>query len=162
MNHKQLIILLLSVAAIAAASVWFGVYHGQMEKEDEGLSTDGAGYVEENLPHADPFLVGKWQNDLNPQWFKVYYDDYDEDEGYFWGKEWDEADDVQEEDLVYHGNGWFRWKKEGKLLTELHTMDVQDVPIPKQWDVQVPASGHLILTDPNVRKCQYNFSRATE
>ena len=160
MNRKQLIILLLSVAAIAAAAVWYGAYHRQREQENEGLTTNSAGYAEEEVPHADPFIVGKWQNDVNPQWFKVYYDDYDEDEGFFWGKEWNEADDVSEEDLNYHGNGWFRWRREGKQLIEMHTMDVQDVPIPKVWNIltqSLPDS--LILTNPDRKKQCIRFGR---
>lgn len=159
MNRKRLIILLLSIAAIAAAAVWFGLYHWPKEKENEGLSTNGSGYAEEEIPHADPLIVGKWQNDLNPQWFRVYYDDYDDD-GFFWGKEWNEADDVSEEDLNYHGNGWFRWRVDGKQLLEMHTMDIVDVPVSKRWKVHKPSlPDSLILTDAEHRKHCLHFGR---
>ncbi len=124
------------------------------------LHTNDAGYVEDDIPHADPFIVGKWQNSSNPHWFKVYYDDYDEDEGFFWGKEWDESDDVHEEDLYYHGNGWFRWRKDNDQLTELHTMDVQNVPIPKVWNIRTLSSpDSLILTNRDYKKQCLRFGR---
>ena len=139
------VICLVSLLVAGAAAVY--VVHSRSGEEKEIDAPQEKTNVhlsfEDDAPQADPALVGKWQNSENPQWYKVYYDDYDED-GFFWGKEWDEADDVQEEDLNYHGNGWFRWKKDGKQLVEMHTMDVQDVPIAKIWLVK-----HLSAREPN-------------
>ena len=54
-------------------------------------------------------LVGTWQNNANPQHYMVFtYDTSDSiTEGYRYGYEWDESEDVYKEDLVEHGNGWF-------------------------------------------------------
>jgi len=167
MKRKQLIILLLCITAITAAGIWYGIYLTQREKENVMLHTNGTGYAEDDdIPHADPLIVGKWKNDVNPQWFKVYYDDYDEDEGFFWGKEWDESEDVREEDLNYHGNGWFLWKTEGKMLIELHNMDVRNVKVPKTWMVQhlstcaaVLPNDSLILVDKNYKTHRFHFTK---
>ncbi len=90
----------------------------------------------EELTTADPQWIGKWQNTANPQWFKCYYDDPDEDrEGYFWGKEWDEDDDVFEEDLCYHGNGWFIWKKQKNRIIEVSMSEYNEMMVPQEYDI---------------------------
>ena len=134
MTRKAFIIILLLFAAIiAVAVVWYSISCRQMQgQENKALSTDCASYAEEEIIHADLRMVGKWQNTDNPNWYKVYYDDCDEDSGLFWGKEWDESDEVFEEDLHYHGNGWFRWEKKGNILCEHATMDLLDLPITRQ------------------------------
>ena len=98
-------------------------------------------------------------------WCPFYCAYYDAD-GFFWGKEWDESDDVHEEDLNYHGNGWFLWKKDGKLLTELHNMDVQNVKVPKVWRVQhlstcaaLQPNDSLILVDKTYRTHRFHFTK---
>ena len=155
------------MSVVVAATVGVIVYQSPTrEKTNDILSTDDSGFAIEDIPHADPLIVGKWSNVENPQWYKVFCDDYDDD-GVCWGKEWNEADDVQEYDLQYHGNGWFRWKKTDKQLLELHTMDIQDVPIPKVWQFQVvcPDKLHsvkLILTDPERKADRHQFSRVEE
>ena len=168
MNRRQLILIIASIATVVVAStISVVLYQSQTrEKTNEILSTDESGFAIEDVPSADPLIVGKWSNTENPKWYKVYYDDYDED-GFFWGKEWDESEDVQEEDLNYHGNGWYRWKKDGKQLLELHTMDVRDVPISKVWLYQTECrdkqhSETLVLADPDRRSRIYKFSRVEE
>ena len=159
MKRKVWLVVYCAVAVLAVA-IGAGIYISQTrEKSNDILSTEGAGYAEEDIPHADPAIVGKWQNNVNPQWFRVYYDDYDGD-GFFWGKEWDEADDVHEEDLNYHGNGWFRWRRDGKQLLEMHTMDVHDVPIPKCWKVHTESlPQNLILTSIDANNNCLQFTR---
>lgn len=158
------VICLVSLLVAGAAAVYVVHSRSTEEKEIEAPKEKTNMHLsfEDNIPPADPALVGKWQNTINPQWYKVYYDDYD-DEGYYWGKEWNEADDVQEEDLNYHGNGWFRWKKDGKQLIEMHTMDVQDVPIPKIWNVKHlthrEPNDSLVMIDPNRKSQTLTFRR---
>ena len=141
---KQTLILIVAIllfgAAIAAALWMQKQSHETTEpepatesetiegEEDQALTTNSVIYFEDETPEADPLLVGHWTNTENTGWHKVYYDDYDGD-GRFWGKEWDESEDVLEEDLSYHGNGWFRWEKHDDTLQELYTMDTRDVPI---------------------------------
>lgn len=157
MNRKQLIITLLCIAVVAAA-VGTGIYLHTGAKSNKIQSTDSVGFAEEEIPHADPLIVGKWQNTANPHWFKVYYDDFDEDERLFWGKEWDENEDVQEEDLIYHGNGWFRWRKNGNQLQEFHTMDAQDVPIPKQYTLVHSEFDSLVYRENKHNKNVFRFT----
>ena len=40
-----------------------------------------------------------------------------------WGKEWDVAQKVTEDKLVYHGNGWFKYELKENKLKEIHMMD---------------------------------------
>ena len=163
MKRKGYIIigLCLLAAAITAAAVWYFVSREEEPQEgqegQEGMiinehPTDGPGYYEDDMPHADPLIVGKWQSTNKKGWYKVYYDDYDEDTQKFWGKEWDEGEDVQEEDLNYHGNGWFRWEKKRHVLHEYSTMDAQDVPIHRKYEIQFVSTDSIAFceTDYNI------------
>lgn len=120
--------------------------------------------MEDDIPKADPLIVGKWQNKENPLWYKVYYDDYDRKEKLFWGKEWNEAEDVMEEDLRYHKNGWFRWERKGRIIHEYATMDTRDVPIHKEYHFyKYKASrGTLIYYETDYRKIKYRFTKITD
>lgn len=160
MKKKHIIVIVLCVAVAVAATVGYGVCHRRAQGEENTLSsTDGAGYAEEDMPHADPMMVGKWRNTDNPHWYKVYYDDYDEDERLFWGKEWDESEDVFEEDLNYHGNSWFRWEKKGKILREYATMDMDDVPIHHAFTIKKGSTDTLIYHELDYKKIVYHFVR---
>ena len=159
MTRKKLIILLVSIAAIAVATGIGIDYWLSQEKENEILSTNSAGYAEFEIPHADSLIVGKWQNTNNPQWFKVYYDDFDEDERLFWGKEWDEKEDVFEEDLNYHGNGWFRWEKRNNSLCEYATMDARDVPIHREYGILLSSTDSLVYHESDHKKIIFHFAR---
>lgn len=107
-------------------------------------------YFEGEIPPADPLMVGRWKNADNAGWHKVYYDD-DDGEGHYWGKEWDEADDVLEEDLGYHGNGWFRWNKSNDTLIEYSTMDFRDVPIAHIYVIKMNDSVDIAMSETNGR-----------
>ena len=162
MSRKQLIILILCIATVVAATVGYGIYYMQThEGENEILSTNNDGYAIEEIPHADSLIVGKWQNSNNPQWYKVYYDDYDEDERLFWGKEWDESEDVYEEDLNYHGNGWFRWERRGGELLEYSTMDACDVPIAKIYKVLRNDGAEMCVFE-KMGKKKYEFRKTAK
>lgn len=160
MSRKQLIILILCIATMVAATIGYGIYYMQThEGENEILSTNNDGYAIEEIPHADSLIVGKWQNSNNPQWYKVYYDDYDEDERLFWGKEWDESEDVYEEDLNYHGNGWFRWEKKSNTLYEYATMDARDVPIAKLYTLLFSSTDSLAYCEQEHKQYCFHFSK---
>lgn len=164
---RKTVLITVCIAAVLAVAAGAGIYYLKQEKakekENKMVTTDTKSFAVLELPAADPLMVGKWQNAENPKWYKVYYDDPDDEEGFFWGKEWNEADDTLEEDLMYHGNGWFRWREDGKLLTELHTMDVRSVPIAKIWKVQHFSSrtpnDSLILTEADRKTHHYHFVR---
>ena len=164
---KRLIVIGVCLAAVlAACAVWFYVRH-QPEPEPQTPGgevvnthpTDGPGYYVDIIPCGDSLIVGKWQNTANPQWYKVYYDDYDEDTQMFWGKEWDESEDVLEEDLNYHGNGWFRWDKIGDELHEYSTMDNRDVPIHKGYIIRYSSYDSLVYFEPARKKVIHRFTR---
>ena len=80
----------------------------------------------------DDRMLGKWQNVQHPTWFRVYTTE-PADEGFCWGREWDTADDIFEEDLTPYGNGWFMWKKEGDNVIELHMTDNRGATIPFEY-----------------------------
>lgn len=82
---------------------------------------------------ANPLLVGLWVEDSNPQHYKAYYDDACEEEGFFWGKEWDESEGIYEDYLTYHGNGWFKWSKTQEELIEISVADQQNMVVPNQY-----------------------------
>lgn len=172
MKRSPLIILACLAALLAAGAAGYLILRERQQTEalrpveqvvEAPQETTNAHVVfQDEQPTADPALVGKWVNAENPQWFKIYLDDYDDEEGYFWGKEWNEAEDVREEDLSYHGNGWFRWRKEGNQLVELHTMDVHDIPVPKTWScrhLSARQSDDSLILISNERNNAFHFSR---
>ena len=159
MNRKQLIIILSCLAAVAAA-IGYVIYYAQSHgREMEADSTNRIGYAEYEIPHADSLIVGKWQDAARPYQYKVYYDDYDEDAHLFWGKEWDESEDVFEEDLNYHGNGWFRWEKRGKTLHEYATMDARDVFIHHAYRILFSSADSLSYHETEHKEMTYSFVR---
>lgn len=162
MNRKNIILLLLCLAVVLVAALGYGIYYMCTSgMENDMASTNSAGYAVAEIPHADSLIVGKWQHSANPQWYKVYYDDYDEDTHKFWGKEWDEAEDLFEEDLTYHGNGWFRWEKKGALLLEYATMDSRDVPIRQEYKLLLSSHDTLVYCEKDYKHIVFHFSRVS-
>lgn len=80
----------------------------------------------------DDRMLGKWQHADQPTWFRVYTTE-PADDGFCWGREWDTADDIFEEDLTPYGNGWFMWKKDGDYVIELHMTDNRGATIPFEY-----------------------------
>ena len=171
MKKKPLIFIVcvLILGAAASAAYWLHYCHTtspesedaeEIEEGEELInehSTNGVIYFEDEVPPADPTMVGKWLSVDKPGWHKVYYDD-DDGEGHYWGKEWDENEDVLEEDLSYHGNGWFRWEKHKDTLREFSTMDFRDVPIAHTYLVTVFDSCNITLAETNKRST-YHFTK---
>lgn len=170
MSYKKLSVILFLVAVVVAVALLL-----RQNFNTEGVTspndsvavvdadtlhiTHGAVYYDNQAPHADPMIVGKWHLTDKPLCYKAYYDDYDGN-GYFWGKEWDESEDVMEDDLDYHGNGWFRWKKQGKELQEYAVMEIKSgTPIPKFYIVKYRADSTMILTDKNFPKIVRGYVR---
>ena len=60
-------------------------------------------------------------------------------------------DDVLEEDLMYHGNGWFRWNKSNDTLIEYSTMDFRDVPIAHIYVIKMKDSVDIAMAETNGR-----------
>ena len=160
----KLVIVSVSVVAAAVlsvAAIWYFAQGGKKGSEvTNEYPTDRAGYAEEEIPHADPLIVGKWRNADKPQWCKVYYDDQDDDSQLFWGKEWDESEDVFEWDLAYHGNGWFRWEKKGRMLYEYAVMEIKDVSVPCIYRLRLSDSDSLVFYEQGDKAVVYRFFKA--
>ena len=97
-------------------------------------------------------LIGRWQSG---QEFIVFYDEPAED-GYAWGKEWNEAQGVMETDLDgedYHGNGWFQWKKGDDYIRVATMLSVSEAAAALDWTL-------YSLTDTEMQ-LQYTSARVT-
>jgi len=70
------------------------------------------------------------------------------DGDYFFGKEWDESEQVYEKDLKYKGNGWFKWKIDGSVLTKIELLDNGGAEIPKTYTIKILNTTQLQLQDP--------------
>ena len=162
MNKKLNISLAVVALIVLVASAVAGYEYSQNLEEgiifSDGHHTNNMMIYESGEPKADEMMVGVWQCVEKPQWYKAYYDDYDQ-KGYFWGKEWDEAEDIMEEDLTYHGNGWFRWNKTGKELIELSTMEIVDVGIKKEYIIKQKDRSTFSLTEKYYKEKVFNFRR---
>lgn len=148
--RKFWIILLIIVAAAAlAGGVYFLVSDRETDSEEaidvqvEEIVTRGsAAYYDEDIPEADFRMLGKWQSEENPHWYRVYYSDW-ETEDYFWGKEWNEDEDILETDLRFHGNGWFLWRKDGNTVNELVVTDGAFAVIPHIYSISFLSSDRM-------------------
>ena len=114
----------------------------------------------DGLTEEDEMLLGKWQNILNPQWYRVYTDEEAKD-GYYWGYEWDEAEDITADDLKKYGNGWFMWKKRGSKVLELATADNEGQLIPRPYTITKLFYTELVYKEANSGKKQ-NFQKVPE
>ena len=163
-SSKRAIIIsssILAAVVFAAAVVWYRFHRESQPQENVVLNEHPTDRVfhECDIPSADPLIVGRWINTANPQWHKVYYDDYDEESEMFWGKEWDEAEDIYEEDLRFHGNGWFRWNKNGKELREFSTMDIKDMSIARIYILQRSTSDSLVYHERDYKREIFRFAK---
>ena len=160
-RRKLYFILVCIVAGFGLAAFWTGFRRTAARSTGNVMPTDTQITIDKrtDIPPADPAIVGHWISSDKPGWHKVYYDDYDENQQLFWGKEWDEADDVHEYDLLFHGNGWFRWQRYGNLIREYATMDNQDIPIHHAFVIEVSFPDSLVYHDHQYKRIVYHFSR---
>ena len=102
---------------------------------------------EKNYTASD--LNGTWTEDTNPQCFWVYSLSKDDSGEYYWGKTWDEAEDVYESDVDadFHGNGWFKWSINNNNLVQLHMMNISEASPAKTYTVTSCTSTTLELKD---------------
>lgn len=130
-----------------------------MKKKDDMMTNElvyFAGEEEQDgLTDEDEMLLGKWQSLENEQWFRVYTDEEAKD-GYYWGYEWDEADDVTEADLQKYGNGWFMWKKRGSKVMEFATADNKGQLIPRPYTITKLFYTEMVYKEDNSgKKCSF-------
>ena len=101
-------------------------------------------------------ISGTWVEAENPQCYWVYTLTKDDSSDYYWGKTWDEADDVHESDLEFHGNGWFKWSITDNNLVQLHMMTISEATVPKTYTVTSCNSTTLVLKDTYGKSTTYN------
>jgi len=94
----------------------------------------------------NPMLLGHWVCNERPTWHRIYTDEYSGN-GYYWGKEWDEAEDVSEEDLIDYGNGWFEWKMDGNDVLELATTDMSEARVPFIYTIKKLSDKDLVYIE---------------
>jgi hypothetical protein len=88
--------------------------------------------------------------------------DLSDETGYYWGCEWTESDDVHEADLVYHGNGWFKYSFVSAELIEIHKMDQGWADIPKVYTVSALTDSELKYYEKDRTSNKFSFSKVVE
>lgn len=96
----------------------------------------------------------------NTQHYVRFTTELSNETGYLYGREWDEADDIYEEDLQPQGNGWFKYKFESNGgLHELHLMDNGGAEIPKEYIVSKLTDTDLEYYEKDYKSIKYRFSK---
>ncbi|MBO4665813.1 MAG: hypothetical protein J5612_02960 [Paludibacteraceae bacterium] len=94
----------------------------------------------------NPLLIGHWQCCDQAGWHRVYTDEYSGN-GYYWGKEWNEDEDISEADLVDYGNGWFEWKMDGNNVLELAATDMNETRVPFIYTIKKLSDTELLYIE---------------
>ena len=107
-------------------------------------------------------LQALWQEN-NTEHFVRFTTEQSDETSYLYGREWDEAEDVFEEDLLPYGNGWFKYKFESNgKLTEIHLMDNGGAEIPKVYVVTKLTSTDLEYYEKDRSSNKFYFSKVVE
>ena len=108
-------------------------------------------------------LQGLWQNDQYDTWHVRFTADAADQVNYFWGCEWgDYGDDVTEEDLVFHGDGWFKYRLNEDELLEIHKMDQGWADIPKVYIVTKLTDTDLEYYEKDHKNIKFKFAKVVE
>lgn len=103
-------------------------------------------------------LQGEWVEDGTTHHIRFTTEQADES-NYFWGCEWG-VDDVEESDLVYHGNGWFKYNLNEKLLLEINKMDYGWADIPKRYILTILTEKKMVYHErDDYSKQKYRFTK---
>ena len=91
-------------------------------------------------------LQGKWCKD-GQQDYRRFATEQASRQGYYWGWEWDEGEDVQESDRTSHpyGNGWFMYTIQGDQLLEIEKTEYGWADIPKVYIISELTSTKLVF-----------------
>lgn len=105
-------------------------------------------------------LQALWQENGTEHFVRFTTEQSDEAK-YLYGREWDEAEDVYEEDLKPYGNGWFKYLFEttGRNLTEIHLMDNGGAEIPKVYVVTKLTNTDLEYYEKDNKNIKFSFSK---
>lgn len=107
-------------------------------------------------------LQALWREN-NTEHFVRFTTEQSDETSYLYGREWDEAEDVFEEDLLPYGNGWFKYKFESNgKLTEIHLMDNGGAEIPKVYVVTKLTSTDLEYYEKDRSSNKFYFSKVVE
>ena len=86
-----------------------------------------------------------------------------DEQKYLYGREWDEAEEVYEEDLKPYGNGWFKYLFETTgSLTEIHLMDNGGAEIPKVYVVSKLTDTDLAYYEKDHPSSKFKFTKIVE
>ncbi len=86
-------------------------------------------------------LIGTWASAGE---YIVFYDDNAGD-GYAWGEEWNENEGIHKNDLEYHGNGWFKWKKGNDYIRVATMMNVSEANPAIDWKLHALSDKQMEL-----------------
>jgi hypothetical protein len=111
-------------------------------------------------------LQGLWEEN-NTQHYVRFTTESSDETGYLYGREWDEAEETVEQDLLdaretlgYPGNGWFKYKFETVgNLTEIHLMDNGGAEIPKSYVVSKLTSTELQYYEKDRKSNKFYFTK---
>jgi len=107
-------------------------------------------------------LQALWQEN-NTQHFVRFTTEQSDEPKYLYGREWDEAEDIYEEDLVPQGNGWFKyWFESTGGLHELHLMDNHGAEIPKEYIVSKLTDSDLEYYEKDNKNHKFYFSKVVQ
>ena len=104
-------------------------------------------------------LQGLWRQDNTQTYFRFTTDQVDGELGYFWGCEWDEAQDWHESDLVFHGDGWFKYQLDENQLLEIHKSDEGWMDIPRRYVLTLLTSTKMSYYTKGYSKEKYHFTK---
>lgn len=163
MSKRYLLIIVsfIAVAVIAGIVYWCLQPSLSVVKLNEKDETNKVATAQPEQV-ANPLLVQKWFVAQHPTSYKVYYDDPCDEAGYFWGKEWNEEENILEEDLDYHGNGWFQWCIKGKLLIEVHLGSYNNFLVPIVYEMTSLTKDRLSLSREKKQYIYYPVSTTQE
>lgn len=162
---KTIISILVSlplVIAILLLSGWY-YYHtlyndyrtesAVRHEAGDSLSTNSiAAFTDEEIA-----VYGKWADKTDHGAYTVFSLD-DAGDGFYWGKEWNEADNIFEDDLDEYGNGWFRWKTKKNSLLILYNSNY-GFSVPIEYAI-TDLKDESLGIQRKLTKSQFHLSRA--
>jgi hypothetical protein len=111
-------------------------------------------------------LQGLWLED-NTEHYVRFTTEQSDESPYLVGREWDEAEDVSEQDLIdqrnrdhFMGNGWFKyWLEQTGKLTEIHMMDNGGAEIPQVYILTTLTSTKLAYYEKDQKSNKFSFTK---
>jgi len=117
----------------------------------------GGGGNEPSFQLSD--LQGLWLEKGTEHYVRFTTEQSDEPK-YLYGREWDEAEDIYEDQLKPYGNGWFKyWFESNGGLHELHLMDNEGAEIPKEYIVSKLTDTALEYYEKDKKSNKFYFDR---